>query len=488
MNKNIIIFLYLFSIILCKSPYPIENEVLILNKYSFSNAKKEFKYLLVLFYDQESQTSIKFIPEFEKTASILKKENFVLAKLDKVKGEKVINHYNIKTFPTMILFKKNEKIIYEGEKKAEDIKKWIIETSKPVFKKISSKTQLEKHKKYTKVSLVYYGNDEKVINQIIVAERKADEDIPLYIVESESLIKENVNTEKNESIVIYKTIDDNKKNVFTNKMTVKNLVKFMNLHSSPKVIEFSKETSHIIMEKRNPALVIFSAKSERHYDDSLNLFNYMWRRIKSKIKLVVVDIKDSSAFKLAEYCNMTEKTIPKVFIIHMERETPTKYMMSGGINEENMMILIDKWSKGKLKPYIRSEEPPKNNTGDLYVIVGKTFKKKVLENDKDVLIYFYSPTCETCKEFENKLVTFSKKLKENNPKLLFAKMDPTENDVDGYLIHDLPSLKFYPGDAKDKDPLDFDSINNFNELYQFIKKNAFNKIVDGIDVKKNTDL
>ena len=487
MNKKIIIFFYLVSLILCKGPYPIENEVLVLNKYSLVYAKKEFKYLLVLFYDQESKSSKDFIPEFEKTASILKKENFVLGKIDKIKGEKHVNHYNIKTFPTIILFNKGEKVIYEGEKKAEVIKDWIIETTKPVFKKITSKTILEKHKKHTKVCLIYYGNDQKVMNKIIVAERKADEDIPFYSVESEDLIKENVNTEKNESIVIYKTFDD-KKSVFKDKMTVKNLIKFMNLYASPKVIEFNKETAHIIMEKRNPGLVIFSTKSERHYDDSLNLYNYMWKRIKSKIKLVVVDIKDPAAFKLAEYCNMTEKTIPKVFIIHMDRETPSKFPMSGGINEENMMILIDKWSKGKAKPYIRSEESPKNNTGDLYVLVGKTFEKKVLKNDKDVLIYFYSPTCETCKEYEKKLVKICKELKKHNNKILFAKMDPTVNDVDGYLIQDFPSIKFYRGDAKDKEPLDFDGDRDLDELSEFVKKNAFNKFIEEDKIKKNTDL
>ena len=109
--------------------------------------------------------------------------------------------------------------------------------------------------------------------------RKID-DIPIYTTDSDELIKENVKPEKNETMVIFKHFDE-KKNIFKDKLKAKNIIKFVNLYSNPKVIEFSKETSHIIFTKRNPALVIFSDKKERHYEDSLNLLNYMWPRIRS---------------------------------------------------------------------------------------------------------------------------------------------------------------------------------------------------------------
>ena len=487
MNNFFILFLFFISVIICQGPYPIENEVLLLNEFSFRYAKKEFKYLIILFYETESSLCKEFIPLFEQVAFDLKKENFFFAKIDSIKGEKIINHYNIKTFPTVILFKKTEKVVYEGGRKAEEIERWIKEKSMPIFKKITSKRELEKRKKYTRVFLVYFGNDKKAINELILAERKTDENIPIYTIDSEKLIKENVNPEKNETFVMFKTFDD-KKNVFKDKITAKNLIKFMNLYANPKVIEYSKETSHTILNKRKAALVIFSTKTERHYDDSLNLLNYMWKRIKAKIKLVVCDIKDSEGSKLAKHCNMTEKTIPKVMIVNPETENPIKYQMSGGINEENIMIFINNFLKGKLKPLIISQEVPNDNTGDLFILVGKTFRKNVLENDKDILIYFVSPSCQACEEFEPKLKELARKLKTHNLKLLMAKMDPTVNDVEGYLIHTFPTIKFYPGNAKDKDPLDFDTRKSIDDLYKFIKNNAYNKIIDEEDLKKNSDL
>ena len=481
MNKNILFFC-LISLILTKSPYIIENDILELTEHTFGFAMREFKYLIVLFFDPESQQSQDFLPEFEKIASNLKKENYVFGKLDSIKYQKIVNHYDIESFPTVTLFKKGQRIVYEGERNEEKIKKWIKETTKFEIKRLASKRDLENFKKNNKVFLAYFGNDEKAINELILAERKVDE-IPMVIIDSEQLIKENVKPEKNETIVIFKDFDD-KKSIFKNKITSKNLIKFINLYMYPKVLECNKNLSHVIFNKRDPALMIFSTKSERHYDDSLNLFNYMWKRIKSKIRLFVCDIKDPTAAKLVEYCNMNEKTIPKVFIIHVENEIPTRYEMTGGINEENMMILLNKWSKGKLKPFIRSESAPKDNKGDLFILVGNNFKKEVLKNDKDVLIYFVSSWCKECQDFEPKLANLAKRLKEHNPKLLIAKMDPTVNDVEGYAVHNFPTIKFYPGNAKDKEPLEINTGGNVDNLLKFIKKNAYTKIID----EEETDL
>ena len=477
MNKNILFFC-LISFILSKSPYHKKNDVLELSDHTFGLAMREFKYLIVLFFDPETRKSQEFLPEFEKMASNLEKENFIFAKLDRVKYETIASHYDIVESPSVTLFKKNQRIMYEGKLLIEEIEKWIKEQTKMVFKSITSKRELENFKKSNKVFLAYFGMDEKVINKLILAERKVDE-IPIVTIASEQLIKENVKPEEYETIVIFQKFG-HKKIDFRKKITVENLVKFINIYMYPRVLECNKEYSHIIYNRREPALIIFSTKSERHYNDSLNLFNYMWKqwkKIKQKVRLLVCDIKDPSAAKLVEYCNITEKTIPKVFIAHFNSEVPSRYEMTGGINEENMMRLLFKFWKGELQPFIRSEKVPQDNFGDLFILVGKNYNKEVLENDKDVLIYFISPWCEACKEFEPKLAKLAKKLKQHNPKLLIAKMDSTKNDVKGYVIHNYPTILFYPGNAKNKEPLEFNINGNINTLLKLIKLNAYTKII-----------
>ena len=152
MNKNILFFC-LISLILCKSPYPIVNDVLVLSEHTFGLAMREFKYLIVLFFDPETKKSQEFLPEFEKMASNLKKENFVFAKIDSVLNEKIASHYDIIISPSVTLFKKSQRIMYEGELKIEEIEKWIKEKTKIEFKKITSKRELENFKKKIKYFL-----------------------------------------------------------------------------------------------------------------------------------------------------------------------------------------------------------------------------------------------------------------------------------------------------------------------------------------------
>ena len=181
--------------------------------------------------------------EYHKTASLLKNENFIFAKIDCIKYERIKNIYEIKLYPSLILIKGEEKIIYEGNKAYEDIKKWLEEKTKPKLIQINNKKELNNFVK-NKLCMVYFGNNETTINELIIAERKF-ETMPLGIVSNGDLIKsespkdkKNPNKEFKEYINIYKTFDD-KKNTLKGILSSKNIYKFVYTYSYPKVIEFT---------------------------------------------------------------------------------------------------------------------------------------------------------------------------------------------------------------------------------------------------------
>ena len=484
--SKIFLFLILFSLIYSKGPYKKDKDVLILTDKNFGSAILEFKYLVVLFYDPGCPHCKNFLPEFSQIATELKKDNFIFAKIDCIKNPKIEATYEIGAYPTLMLLMGEDKIIFEGKRTLEEIKSWLEEKTRPELHFIKNKKELAKFIQ-NKICLVYFGNNETTINNIILAERKF-ETMPLGIVSDQDLIKSELSKDKNnkvydEYINIYKNFDD-KKNTLNGTLSYKNILKFVRAYSFPKVMEFNEKTSPVIFAKRQPALVIFGSKSgadrnPKDFEDSIRLLRYMWPQIKDKIRLFVCDIKDRMGSKMAEYCDIDMSKIPKVFIIEAQYDTPLKYEMTGGINEENIMIFINKWSKGKLTPYIRSEPIPDNENKNVIKLVGKNFKKEVLENDKDVLVYFVSPKCKRCQEFEPELEKLAIKLKQNNNKIVIATMDATLNDIDELQFHYFPTIMLYPGNAKDQEPIELKGRKNSVEIIEkFIKKNAFNKIIE----------
>ena len=110
-----------------------------------------------------------------------------------------------------------------------------------------------------------------------------------------------------------------------------------------------------------------------------------------------------------------------------------------------------------------------------------------MDHNKDVFISFYSPQCVHCKHLLPKYKEVAKKLKEKNPKLALAKKDATENEIKPFDINGYPTIKFYPGNKKDKAPMDYKGPRT---IIDFIKSNAYNKIVYEEDNKdgKSSDL
>ena len=182
------------------------------------------------------------------------------------------------------------------------------------------------------------------------------------------------------------------------------------------------------------------------------------------------------ASRLAEYIGVKESDLPSVRIADT-RVDLKKYNMEGEINEKNILKFIEDWENNKLKPHLKSAEIPKENNGDVFVVVGKNYEKEVINNDKDVMLLFYAPWCGHCKALHPKYEEVAKKLKEKNPKLLMAKIDATENEVENINISGFPTVKFYPGNKKNKMPIDYNGDRSVDDMIKFIKTNAATPIV-----------
>jgi protein disulfide isomerase len=250
-----------------------------------------------------------------------------------------------------------------------------------------------------------------------------------------------------------------------------------------KVGSFDDKTTELVFGKNKPAIVYFGTKGDK-WNEAEKLMEKMAEKLGAKLKVVMTEIKSGMGKRIAEYIGLKDQELPSVRILDTRKDLK-KYIMEGEINEKNIDDFIANWEKGSLKPHLKTQDEPKENNGDIFVVVGKTFQKEVIDNDKDVFIVFYAPWCGHCKQLLPKYEEAAKKLKAKNPKLVLAKMDATENEVESVHITGFPTIKFYPGNKKDKAPMDFNGARTTEGIISFIKSNAFNKIVD--DEEKKDD-
>ena len=189
-SLNIMLSL-LFSLIILvssKDAYPMENSVLKLNEENLGFAMHEFKYLTVLFYSASDPNCKSVIPEFESAAQILKKENFVLGKINSDESSEIIRYFRVEAIPSIAIIHRGSPEFYEGEKKKIDISGWVLDKTMRQFNEIHDEKELAEFIKQYDISMIYYGKDKNVLREMILAERKID-DIPMGRITDENMIK-----------------------------------------------------------------------------------------------------------------------------------------------------------------------------------------------------------------------------------------------------------------------------------------------------------
>ena len=95
-------------------------------------------------------------------------------------------------------------------------------------------------------------------------------------------------------------------------------------------------------------------------------------KIGAKLKVVMTEIKSGMGKRIVEYIGLKDNELPSVRIFDTRKELK-KYILEGEISEKNIDDFIAKWEKVSLKPHLKTQDEPKDNNGDIFVVVGKTF-------------------------------------------------------------------------------------------------------------------
>jgi protein disulfide-isomerase A1 len=254
-------------------------------------------------------------------------------------------------------------------------------------------------------------------------------------------------------------------------------------------MKFNEKAAYFIFDKKLPALILFAEEKSSKWVDYEKLMLNISEKLNYKLKVVLTDIKGVKAAKLAEKLNVNINDFPSIRIVDTSGKYIKKYKMEkNNINEKDILQFVNDWENKKLKSYVKSGEEPKDNDGDVFIVVGSTYEKEVINNDKDVVILFYSPLCYRCKALLPKYEIVAEKLKSKNPKLLLAKIDGIENEVETIDDHTFPKIRLYPGNKKNKPPIEYNGDDSVNNIIKFIKDNAAYPIIINEKGNKNEEL
>jgi len=484
MTILLLIFIISFSFNSCEEQFPLENDVIVLTEANFDKAINKYEYLMVFFYAPWCIRCKNFHPEYEKAARTLRKENLFLAKVDATVEKNLDKRYEFTGYPAIKLFIKGKDIDYNKARNEVEVVNWMRrKTNGPATKTLNSSEEIEKFKNENDVVLIYFGNNKKDIEEYTRAARKID-DFNFGIVEKEDIISK---YSKKGNIVLYKNFDEGKREL--TKIKMENIEELINKYSSPKLMKFNEKAAYFIFDKKLPALILFAEEKSPKWVEYEKLMLNISEKLNYKLKVVLTDIKGVKAAKLAEKLNVNINDFPSIRIVDTSGKYIKKYKMDkNNINERDILKFVNDWENKKLKSYVKSSEEPKDNDGDVFIVVGNTYEKEVINNEKDVVILFYSPLCYKCKALLPKYEIVAEKLKSKNPKLLLAKIDGIENEVETIDDHTFPKIRLYPGNKKNKQPIEYNGDNSVNNIIKFIKDNAAHPIVINEKGNKNEEL
>ena len=92
-----------------------------------------------------------------------------------------------------------------------------------------------------------------------------------------------------------------------------------------------------------------------------------------------------------------------------------------------------------------------------------------------IIFQFYAPWCGQCKKLEPIYEQLAQKYADD-PSVVIAKLDATQNDVDGIEIRSYPSIYFFPANKKRvKGAKKFEGARDLDSLYKYVQKRRSTK-------------
>ena len=199
------------------------------------------------------------------------------------------------------------------------------------------------------------------------------------------------------------------------------------------------------------------------------------KKYKDKILFGTVDVKNFHS--LADILHLEPDEWPAFAIKEPVRGHRFLLKQREQLSEEVLSTFIKDFIDGKLKPAIKSEPVPEMQQGPVIVVVGHTYDDLVINNEKDVLLDYYTQWCGPCKAMAptyEKLANLYASNSTGSDRVTIAKIDAEANDVPGD-IRGFPTFKLFPAGSKES-PVIYDGPWTIEDFANFVRHNGKHKV------------
>ncbi|GMS87149.1 hypothetical protein PENTCL1PPCAC_9324, partial [Pristionchus entomophagus] len=470
-----------------------EENVLVLTNDNFESALEAHPNMLVEFYAPWCGHCKSLAPEYAKAAGVLKDENseVKLAKVDATVQGDLASKFEVRGYPTLKFFRSGKPAEYtdgyifrSGGRNADAIVNWLKKKTGPAAVTIETADALKEFAAGKAVYTVAYFEDQESAEAKAYKEVASDIDDLVFGITSDADLKEELSVASDAKAAITIVIaKENKKEVFTEEFKAETIKTWVQVNRLPLVSEFSQETApQIFGGEVKKFVMLFASKTSDTFAALFESFAEAAKQFKGKTLYVLVDTDEQSNSRITvDFFGIKDEQLPTVYIVSLEADLAKFAPDFTDLTTENIVSFNERFLAGELKQHLMSAEIPEDwESKPVKVLVGKNFNEVVKNSGKGVLVKFYAPWCGHCKS----LVPVWEELGEKyatSDKVLIAKVDSTQNEIEGLKIEGFPTLKYFP--AGSDEAMDYKGGRTLNDFVEFLDK----QIGEGAEEEKKEE-
>lgn len=406
------------SIMLTMASIETRSFVTVLTETVFNSFITSKPLVLVQFYASWCGHCQKLAPVYELAAKTLAGE-VDLAKVDCTLNRPLCEKYEVKGFPTLILFRKDRSFeLYEGEREADAIVTYLKKQNRPAYVALHDEKELAEFSRRHFVAIAWLQQDMGIdFDHFVAVANALRNDCEFGVVIEPDLI----GGRSLPAMTVFRDFDEHQVN-YHGEFSEQSLRDFLRDAHFPLVGAIGPANYTKYIERGLPLLWLFLDPQQS--DASAEIIaaaRAVAQEFRDKVSVVTVD-----GMQWRQHAkSLGVQGIPGavVQVVQSNENFVLSESLASSLSPHVAGVL-----NGSVRSTVKSQEIPKQPEGKVVVLVGKNFEQVTRDPTKTVFVLFFAAWCGHCKNVLPKWADLAEIFADHS-QVVIAKLDVTANEV-----------------------------------------------------------